>query len=194
MLRRPIVIIGIVVLLVIFGFVIFNIDWGGSKQDEQSSTKQSQQESLPEYADSDVKVRMTISGEINSNQDHREVQITVARDSVKANIISGYQGQVTSTQETGNNPSAYGSFLSALDMLGFTRTKDAAAGATEAGSCPQGRRIRFEMYDSNETLLSSWSTSCSTKLGTFAGNLPQVQNLFQAQVPNYNDFVSGVRL
>lgn len=193
MLRRPIVIIGIVLVLIVFGIIIFKIDWGGSGT-EQNSNQEEKQKSLVDYSDTDVKVRFTNSGEINSNREHREVQITVGRDNVDAKIISGYQGNVSASQQFGNNPGAYKAFLAALEMLGFTKTKESAPGATEEGSCPNRQRYVFEIFDSNETIHHSWSTSCTAKLGTFAGEVSQTTNLFEAQVPDYNKFVSGVHL
>lgn len=192
MLRRPIVIIGIVLLLILSGVIIFNIDWGGSSKPQEN--QEAKQNKLVDYAFTDVKVRMTTKGEINSNEDHRQIQITVDHDNVSAAIMAGYQGNTIKSDRFSNNPSSYSAFLSALETLGFTKTQTEISGANEEGSCPTGQRISFDIYDSNETILHSWTTSCTRKLGTFAGDYTGTQKLFQAQVPNYNDFVSGVSL
>lgn len=191
MLRRPIIVIGVILTIVIMTMLIFRII-GGLRGGEERLPERPKP--LSEYAWTDAKVRMTTVGTINSNEMHRVLQITVGRDNVEAVVMAGYQGRVIKSERFGNNPEAYKSFLSALDTVNFTHTQQPAPGANELGSCPQGQRYVFEIYDPEKTILYSWSTSCSKRLGSFGGNITQTRVLFQAQVPDYNDFVWGVRL
>src|SRR5690606_10742982 len=95
---------------------------------------------------------------------------------------------------TANNENAYRVFLAALAVQDFDRTKTYNGLETEDGSCPRGRRFVYEVFNANETLLHSWTNSCSRSDGTFDGRRDNVTQLFRAQVPDYNQFVRGHRL
>lgn len=191
MLKRPLIGIALVLLIIIGGFLIFNIPWGGNADRPVSDFRFENQ--LIDYADTNVVTRMTASGEINSDRDHREIIISVSRGSVVAEVVQGYDGNVIRRERYSNNTNAYRSFLAGLKAVRFTDTQT-TTNNNVLGACPLGQRYYFELFDSTQTEFESWATNCSKDDGTFDGNLSETRQLFRAQVPDYEVFVRGVQL
>lgn len=181
-------IIGIIALVIIGGIIIFAIPWGSSKKAEIKQTK-----ILTDFADSSARVQMFVRGPVVSDKVHQSLKITVGHDSVDAVIFKGYQENVLKQQSFNNNYDAYSVFLSALLNSGFTARQKGSEYVNVPGTCPAGRLYTFEVVDSDDegTPPSSWTTSCTTKTGTFAGSLNTVRNLFQNQIPDYNKFTDN---
>jgi len=179
--KRLVLAIGVVIFVIITSILIFSIDWGGSRTPVKDII---QPVNIADFADTNVQVRMNIRGPINNNQEHEDLQITVDRDNTIGELISGYQDGVSRSQETSNNIESYKAFLSALHNSNFTKSQLPLKGIQYDGACPKGYRYTFEFLGGGADVpKSSWATSCSKKIGTFAGELPQVKSLFQAQLP-----------
>jgi hypothetical protein len=193
MLRRPIFfIIGIIILLVLFGWIIFSIPWGGS--DDTPSEDATPEKALTEYADTDAKVRLNQNGKIVNDQEHREIWITVSRGEVLAEVKQGYEGTIIESRRIPNNPVSFRVFLAALAGQNFTKTQEYKGVQDETGACPSGIRYIFDVYDNSGSIMHSWTTSCSRNIGTFDGDRDDIRRLFHGQVPNYNDFAAGIDL
>jgi hypothetical protein len=82
--------------------------------------------------------------------------------------------------------------LAALQNNGYTKPRIATRDVNPIGACPAGKRYNYDIIDGGDVKQSLWSTSCGNIKGTFAGNANNVQNLFEAQVPNYDAFVKGI--
>lgn len=178
--RRLILAIGVVGAVVIASIVIFSIDWGGNSAIQDAIKPVN----IADYSTTDVKVRMSIRGPVNNNQEHQDMQITVGRDSNFGELFSGYQGTVVRAEQTANNPTSYKDFLSALHNAEFTKLKLSPRGLQYDGVCPTGKRYTFEFLDGgDDTPASSWATSCAKKEGTFDGDISTVKSLFNAQIP-----------
>lgn len=194
MLRRPIfVILGIVFILFVFGWIIFSIDWGGSTSQEERIEKEVK---ISELADTDASVRLQMNGAINSNKEHRQIWITVNNQFASIDVLRGYEGDVLKSKTFSNNTDSFTKFLAALEDSNFDKTRDYRGGQTEIGACPLGKRYIFEAFEpgAEEQIKHSWTTSCSNKIGTFDGKLNTTIRLFQSQIPDYNKFVSDIRL
>ncbi len=174
--------LGLIIVLIVLLF-----GGGGSKKPAVVS------KTLPSYADSDAQAVLTIQGPINANQLHQQVRITVGRDAVTFDSITGYEGQVVSSQSFINNQSAYSAFLHALNVAGFTRGDKSKALANESGYCPLGNRYVFEFRQDDQDLQRYWSTSCGNPK-TYRGNTSLTLTLFQAQVPNYSTLTQDLSL
>lgn len=194
MLRRPIfAIIGIFILLFSGSWLIFNIPWGGSSSSTQ--TVDNNETKLIDYAKTPAKTRMVQKGEVVNDKDYREVHIIVSRFEVEAKIIQGFEGNVIKSARFKNNEASYGAFLEALDGAGFGNVREQKPGSISEGeSCPRGIRFVFDITQGPDTKLSAWAASCSKKLGTYLGDISITRRLFEAQVPDYSDFKSGIRL
>lgn len=147
---------------------------------------------LPDYADTNVQVQFTTDGIINGDDVHRQIIITIGKNSRNLVVHGGYEGKVIKSENLSNNESAYKAFLQALETSGFTRVKKSKANS-EAGLCPLGQRFIYQVLNSGTSDLRTWSTSCSGQ-ATFGGQIGTVQQLFALQFANYDDFVSDVNL
>lgn len=145
---------------------------------------------LDSYASTDTVMRLTVDGPIVADQQHQQIRITVGRDNVLFERYQGYQGDVVDTKNYPNNPDAYGQFLRALEIAGYTRG-DTTKPKDERGYCPTGRRYVYEAIGNGENIVRWWSTSCSSDHGNFEGRGGDVRRLFQRQVPEYNQLTRG---
>lgn len=178
-----------VLLLIIFGIVIFNR--GGNSNKEVVVQKQAIK--VTDFAqDADAEVSFSQEGPINAIENHRSVKITVSQTSRNITVFAGYQGQVLSTQTLPNDVDSYGAFLAALNRASFARERRLDANASSASVCPTGNRIHYVIVNDNKEAMNLWSGSCTT--GSFGGNPSLTATLFRAQIPNYNQIVSGLNL
>lgn len=150
---------------------------------------------LNDYANSTAVMRLTIDGDINSEQEHNRVRITVSRDQVLFEHVQGYEGKLAQSNTYPSNNQAYATFLRALQLAGYTNgNPDDPEGEDERGYCPRGQRYIYEAVDGGEEIFRWWSTSCSADQGNFTGSPSTVRSLFQRQVPDYNERVRSIDL
>lgn len=189
--------IGVILLIAAIVLVIvgFNFVRGLFKDDPAEQQQQTAKRvNLLDAPSSNRPVRYTTKGNIVSEEEHRSVRITVDANNVRVEVLQGYGGNVIKQQETPNTQEAYKAFIAALNGAGFTNAIDPKGRGDEAQSCPQGRKFAYEIEPGASDAFRSWSTSCGKKLGTFTGNAGLVQRLFENQVSNYDQFMSGVQL
>jgi hypothetical protein len=183
---RYIVGVVVVILLLFLGIILFR---GPSKPKQPAVAGKS----LPEYASTDAQVRLTIDGIINSEEQHRAVKITVGKDQRSIDIIQGYQNHLLNSQVYGNNVNAYSEFLSALNLLGYTKERKTLNNNIN-GQCPLGSRFSYELVNTGEADFDRWNTSCGTGLGTFGSPSPAtVRTLFERQIPDFNKLTQTVQ-
>ncbi len=148
---------------------------------------------LVDYSNTSTVVEMTIDGPVTADQTHNAVQMIVGQNSSQINIVQGYQNNVTSTQSYPNNSAAYGVFLSALDLAGYSKGKNDSSLADYRGYCPTGDVYIYQIINGSNTIQQYWSTSCGGQ-GTFKGEPTVVEDLFQAQLPDYGDITSNANI
>lgn len=149
---------------------------------------------LTEYQNTDATVTLTTEGRIVAEEDHRVIRITVSRNSRLIEIIKGYQGGVERSQLLPNTEAAFSDFLSALQVAGFTSVDRASRSKSEAGVCPTGQRFIYELRSNQEELIRTWSTSCSGGQGNFKGRDSLVRQLFNLQIPDYEQYTRSLTL
>jgi len=180
------VVVGFVLLLVlIFG--------RGSGNNNQKTTKPVPNKPivLTDYADKDSKVVLNVSGQINGDDIHREIRITVTRGNRRLEVIQGYQGNVIQTQNFVNNPDAYDTFIRALARINFGKERKTSQ-TDERGVCATGQRYIFEVYDNNDRISRTWSATCIK--GTSLAAPALVLQLFRAQITDYAKLTQKVEL
>lgn len=176
--------IGLIVLTFV---LIFRALGGGG-----GSSERERQINLNDYATTNAVMRWTQDGAINSEERHARVRISVTKDQVTFEQIQGYQGKLVQTKTFPSNPQAYGTFLRALTLAGFTNARPNVTD-DERGYCPQGRRFIYEIVNGGDEVKRTWSTSCSRDQGSFNGSADTVRSLFQKQVPDYDRIVSNIK-
>lgn len=147
---------------------------------------------LVQQADNSSEMRFTEQGRINSDQEHRQVVITVSRSDVRIQVLQGFQGNVIHSAMFTNNEAAYAQFLRALDIAGFANGDDNPDLTDERGQCADGRRYILEASGEDGLDTRYWGTNCRSAKGTSRANIDDVLRLFRAQVPDYNRQVRGV--
>lgn len=148
---------------------------------------------LTDYADTDASVSLTIDGAINALENHRSIRIMISRNSRSITVYRGYNGDVLDNKVYSNTQDAYNAFLHALAFGGFSKDQKGQFNSS-TGVCPLGLRYTYDLQDGSQELVNTWSTSCSSRQGTFAGNAQLTRQLFQAQIPNYNKLTGSVVL
>lgn len=146
---------------------------------------------LNSYANTSATAQLTIDGPINADQTHQQVQIMVGNTGNQFQILQGYQVTVTTNKSFESNETAYAVFLHALNLAGFTEGNPDPKLSDERGYCPDGDRYIFELTEGADTIERFWATSCGGQ-GTYGGNTALTLDLFEKQVPNYDDLVGNV--
>jgi hypothetical protein len=148
---------------------------------------------LPSYANSDVRVQLTIDSPVTAPEAHNDIIMTVGSTQATLLITQGYDSDVVSMKNYPLTSGAYGVFLKALAYNGFTNGVADPKLADERGRCAQGDRYIYEVLDGNGSDLQRyWRTSCNT--GTFKGNVSAIRSLFVRQFPDYGAQTQHVRL
>lgn len=170
--------------LVVLVFVLVLRGLGGGKQSVETK--------LTDYTATDTVMQLTVDGRVVADQEHQAVRVTVGRFENKIEIIRGYQNQIVEVKTYPNNEEAYGTFLRALHLLGYTKGDTDAKKGDERGVCPTGQRYIFEIVTGSASVQRFWKTSCGS--GTFKGNSSEVRSLFRAQIPEYSKTTSKLEL
>ena len=179
--------IGLIVLTFILIFKAFSGGGDDAPKQQQQAVK------LEDYATTTAVVRYTIDGPVYADQNHSRVRVTVSKDQVLFEQIAGYEGKMIQTKTYPSNSEAYATFLHALNQQGFTRG-NAEVTDDERGYCPTGRRYVYEVIDGADQIQRLWSTSCSTKQGSYTGgNASTVRLLFERQVPEWSSLTRGIK-
>ena len=194
--NRAIAIVLGFILFLVFIVVLLSLAFGGSKKPASTTTPATKPMSLPDYAGTTAVTSMTIDGRVNGDDLHRAVRITVGQNQREVDIIQGYSGHVLSSQTFYNTPDAYAVFLRAINYSGFASTlkTKTPAPADERGECATGNRYIFSLDQYGSNLSRHWASDCGSKVGTSGGNSGLLQELFEAQIPQYNTIVENVEL
>lgn len=177
-----------VLLLIIFGIVVFNR--GGSETATQPGKKAIK---LSDFeTNSNAAVEYTIEGAINSIENHRSIQMNIGPTGRTLTVYTGYQGQILKTQTLPNDNGSYGDFIAALARAGFVKERRIDSNISSQSVCPTGSRTHYKIIDGSEDVMNLWSASCTS--GSYAGNVSLTTTLFRNQFPNYSEFTQGVSL
>lgn len=177
-----------IVLLILITFILI---WRGMTGDGPVPEAPAP---LSDYTFTGVMMRFTVVGQVNQQEDHRGMRMTVSRSESRLEVLEGYDRTITESRSYASNQEAYATFLRALDKQGFTQGNDDPELRDDRGFCPRGRRFIYEIVDGNEVIQRYWSTSCGRSQGTFEGNGGAIERLFRAQIPDYRELTRGVRL
>ena len=167
--------LGLIVLLLVL------VSGGGGKKSQMHPVVP-----LTSLANTNAQVQMSISGPIVAPQNHTGIVITGSQYSATYDQLQGFEGTVVSTSTTPNTENSYKAFLASLSRAGYTRGNTDPNLANEAGYCPTGNRYVFKLIQDGNTEQRFWITNCVSTPRTYLGNFPLTLNLFEAQIPNFN--------
>lgn len=158
-----------------------------------STTSAPTQVKLVSFANQSSIVSHTTHGRLVGDTERRSVRVSVTPTERRIEILSGYDQNVIKSQSYPNTVKGYETFLSALDLAGFAKTKKTSL-VDEKGVCPAGNQYLYTVEAAGATPVRTWSTSCSSSEGNFAGNAATIRQLFRDQIPDYSKQLDDVRL
>ena len=176
------------VIVLLFAIIFMIVRGGGDNNGKVPETKKT----LISYAsDDNVTITSTLIGPVTAPQNHNEIQIEVTNSQATVNIINGYDGNVVNSRSYPLTTEAFSEFLSALDKAKFTEGNTDEALRNDEGYCATGQRYVFEIREGANNIQRFWATSCRG-VKTFKGNSAAVLNLFQNQIPDYDELTDDV--
>lgn len=185
-------ILGVIVFIILLVVLVFRRpNQPARPADQPVSTVAST--SLTNLSNTSAELRYTVQGKIVSEEEHRSLRVTVSRTLRRLEVLQGYDEVVVASTDLNNTDASFATFLAALEQVGYSKVRESAI-SDERGVCPEGRRYIFEISGSGQGEQRTWTSSCSSSAGTFAGNRSSVEQLFKGQIPGYNKLVSGVKL
>lgn len=183
------VLVGLLCLLVLY------VGFKGLQRTLRPATTQEAPKTikLADYATNGSQMRYVIAGPVVANQNFRQTTISVSATQAVVEVTKGYEQPPVLSRAFANNQTAFNAFISALNVNGFTNVKTAPEGASRTGSCSLGNKFSYQVYVNGSYAQDTWNTSCDSRQGTFAGSTSVVQQLFQAQIPDYAAIVGSVQ-
>ncbi|MBP9820766.1 hypothetical protein KBC85_01350 [Candidatus Saccharibacteria bacterium] len=188
-----------IILVIVFIFLaILLIVWlfrPKPKEDQNSSQQQTQQEEQVQQEQQLNTVRYIQRGNITAPEEHYRIEITISASARRVDVFKGYDKPAERSEVLTNTQASYDQFYAGLKTTGFFNTREPDVVVDAEGACPLGIQYWFVGgKDIAVPSLKSWTVSCSSKQGTFAGNRSTVHTMFTNQIPTYSKFVQGVSL
>ncbi|MEK7602779.1 MAG: hypothetical protein AAB459_00860 [Patescibacteria group bacterium] len=187
--RYVLAILGVILLTVLTVVIIISRPGNESKKQNQNTPK-----TLVEYANSEARTIFTTQGRVVGKEDRKSIRVTVDRNERVFEVLTGYDGVVEHSEQFGNSTSAFETFLAALDQAGFTKQRSQPTTLDERGACPLGKHFIFELSQGENDISRHWATTCGSRIGTSSAKISLVRSLFEAQIPNYSELASNVKL
>ena len=146
---------------------------------------------LNSYANSDVRMQLTIDTPVKAPQAHQDIIMTVDNAQATLVVTKGYDGDTVRMKSYPMTTSAYAVFLRSLAFNGYTKGNDDPSLRDERGRCSLGERYIYEVIDGEgNSLQRYWTTSCGG--GTFNGSAVTIRRLFTLQFPDYSALTRDV--
>lgn len=149
---------------------------------------------VSDYADkSSSQVSWTLQGRLVGEDQRRAIRITVSQSARRIEILDGYEETVERSEDFNNTPTAYETFIQALQVANFGKER-VVKNTDERGICPLGNRTIYKLEDNGKEVVRTWSDTCLATDGPFAGGVSTTQQLFKLQITDYEKFITGVQL
>ena len=182
--------VSIILLIQAGRFILGSGD--GEQLTDDTTEKTEQVLSIEEYIGSGAPTTFTRQGEIINNEDFSQIEIEVTPNKRELRIINGYDGTIITREAFKNTEAAYEAFMYATAYEGITSQQESVYESVN-GVCPGGERHIYSIdADGQDNDLDSWSTSCSSKHGNFAGERRSIQRLFEKQIPEYRELTQDL--
>lgn len=178
----------IIVIVVIVGVVAIGraILFGGSDSEPVDVATDTSQSTLL-ATDVDKSVRLTVRGPIVAEENFTSYTIEISPSGRTMNVYNGYLESVRDRKNYDNNTQAYSQLVNALDKAEMMDSDAVAEDDDLLGVCATGYIYEYATVSSGEVSKRLWTSTCDGSKGTFQANVEQVNNLFQKQIPDYND-------
>lgn len=190
----PIILIIVVIALAIWALVsVGRVIFSGDGSSETAPTNNGK--TALTQATADRSVRMSVRGPIVAGENFRSYTISVSPDSRNMTTYTGYTGEQIDTVPLSNNMQAYTQFVSALSRANMMEGLPLTGEANNTdGICATGNVYVFEVLQATNVVQSLWTSTCKGSPGSLKASLPQLQNLFQSQIPTFSQLARKVNL
>ncbi len=176
--------------MILFG-IIAMILFTRSTDTGQNTQTGNEAVSTVNFVNDQSRVEYTKNGNIVAEEDYRTLRITVSEKERTIEVLKGYNQAVETRKTYGNDYESYNVFMRALDVAGFTRSKESKV-TDPVGTCPKGYRYEYKLKQLSDDVSNLWNNSCQVLNGTLANNGSAIRDLFQKQIPDYEEVVKGV--
>lgn len=173
----------VVVVLLVLGFI----------RTTNSNAVQSAVSATATLTDDDMVssvVRYTVTSPVVADENYRETRMTVSQTGRTIEVLKGYDKKVEKSSTLPNSKEAYKAFLGALAAAHFSAKRDNVQGSART-TCVTGNHYFYELSLGSDKKVDTWTTSCSSKNGSFAGEADNTAQLFRDQFPDYDKTTSG---
>lgn len=193
-----IVVIIAVIAVVSIGRAIF---FNGNDNEQNAKTDPAVESSLLKTT-SDRGVKLTVRGPIVADENFTSYTITSSPSARMMSVYNGYLDSVRDERNYDNNAQAYTQFVYALDNANMSKAK-ASDNKDEQlrGICATGYIYEYATTLNGQVVDTLWTSTCSGSKGTLDASTSQLNNLFQKQIPDYDDLtpfrqspIDGLRL
>ena len=194
-----VVVIIAVIAVVSIGRAIF---FSGNDSDQNAKNDPAVESSLLKTA-SDRGVKLTVRGPIVADEDFTSYTITASPSTRTMSVYNGYVDTIRDQKSYENNAQAYTQFVYALDKANMTKGKAVSGDAEQdlRGICATGYVYQYATTLNGQNVAELWTSTCGGSKGTLDASTSQLNNLFQKQIPEYNDLtpfrqspIDGLRL
>lgn len=161
--------------------------------DQNSTTKVDVSQTALLKSSEGHSVKMIVRGPIVANENFYSYEITVSPSSRNFTVLKGYLNDPSSNKTFNNNTVAYEQFVYALDKANLAKGVELTGDKNDLrGICATGYVYQFQILESNKSVKSLWTSSCSGSRGSLSANVKQLMNLFVAQIPDSNNAIEAI--
>ena len=187
-------IVAFVIFLVIIFIIIVAVRGDGKKVDTPKNGINSSSSFDKDKARGKT-LKFSISGGVKADEKYKTLEMTVSPYARNIRVTKTYNNEVEKEDNLSNNQTAYDAFFAAVDSEGLFETKVENRKTDENYACPAQKHYRVEIVDGSEILHTAWTAFCDdTRYGTYDGYVNDIEALFKRQFPDYNKFMSGIKL
>lgn len=185
--RLGMIIIGVIFFLIVAALFYFIVGGGGG---EEGLSTEEKNRRLVTTIHSGRSVRMTVYGPVVANEDRQSYEITVSSSSRRFVAYTGYSQTQVGSKDLDNTYEGYQQFVFALQRAGFDKERTVSEDkADDRGACSSGRRFVYELFENGDVIKRTWTTTCGSAKGTFAGTNTVTRDLFNRQIPEFRKAV-----
>ena len=137
---------------------------------------------------------MTVYGPVVANEDRESYEVTVTTSSRRFVAYKGYSQSQVESHDYDNTYEGYQQFVYALNRAGFDKERTVnESQADDRGACSTGKRYVYELFENGDVIKRTWTTTCGSAKGTFAGTNAVVKELFNKQIPEFRTAIKSLK-
>lgn len=148
---------------------------------------------VTDFAKTASSVEWDLYGPITAPTTHNEVKVVVSAQSTNVTVYQGYNGDVVATKNYNNTQNSYADFLQALNKSGFNLGDKNTKYSNPTGFCAFGTVYNYIINSDGKQIQNYWSSNCGG-VRTYKGNAGQTNDLFMAQVPDFQTLIENTNV